>query len=97
MLLTHRLGAVHWLPQMATKAIVSKNGVEGEAPQVHRIRITLTSKNVKNLEKGEPEARWSLHSTWRHGAVGAHACAAAFERQLIYACCAVYNSQCAMT
>jgi small subunit ribosomal protein S20e len=23
------------------------------APQIHKIRITLTSKNVKNLEKGE--------------------------------------------
>lgn len=32
-------------------AIVKKAGVEEEAPQVHRIRITLTSKNVKNLEK----------------------------------------------
>ncbi|WPT15008.1 40S ribosomal protein S20 [Picochlorum sp. SENEW3] len=31
---------------------VTKPGVEeAEAPQVHRIRITLTSKNVKNLEK----------------------------------------------
>ena len=26
-------------------------GDEGDAPRVHRIRITLTSKNVKNLEK----------------------------------------------
>lgn len=32
-------------------AIIKKAGVEEEAPQVHRIRITLTSKNVKNLEK----------------------------------------------
>lgn len=32
-------------------AIVKKAGVEEDAPQVHRIRITLTSKNVKNLEK----------------------------------------------
>lgn len=39
---------------MATKPGVEKAGVEAEAPQVHRIRITLTSKNVKNLEKGEP-------------------------------------------
>lgn len=36
---------------MATKP-VGKAGVEEEAPAVHRIRITLTSKNVKNLEKG---------------------------------------------
>lgn len=36
---------------MATKP-VSKPGVEDDAPQVHRIRITLTSKNVKSLEKG---------------------------------------------
>ncbi|MEW5305917.1 MAG: hypothetical protein WDW38_009846 [Sanguina aurantia] len=34
---------------MAT--IAKKVGVEDDAPQVHRIRITLTSKNVKNLEK----------------------------------------------
>ena len=26
-------------------------GDEGDAPRVHRIRITLTSLNVKNLEK----------------------------------------------
>ncbi len=37
--------------QMATKPSM-KEGVE-EGPAVHRIRITLTSKNVKNLEKGE--------------------------------------------
>jgi hypothetical protein len=36
---------------MATKPV--KTGVEEEGPAVHRIRITLTSKNVKNLEKGE--------------------------------------------
>ncbi|GBF93448.1 ribosomal protein S1 [Raphidocelis subcapitata] len=30
---------------------VEKAGVETEAAQVHRIRITLTSRNVKNLEK----------------------------------------------
>ena len=37
--------------QMATKP-VAKEGVEVEGAQVHRIRITLTSRNVKNLEKG---------------------------------------------
>ena len=32
-----------------------KPGVEeAEAAPIHRIRITLTSRNVKNLEKGEP-------------------------------------------
>ncbi len=30
--------------------------VEGDAPQVHRIRITLTSQNVEALEKGESTA-----------------------------------------
>mmetsp|Transcript_14556 Transcript_14556/g.31709 ORF Transcript_14556/g.31709 Transcript_14556/m.31709 type:complete len:121 (+) Transcript_14556:88-450(+) len=35
---------------MATKP-AQKAGVEEEGPAVHRIRITLTSKNVKNLEK----------------------------------------------
>jgi len=31
---------------------VEKAGVEVEQEQVHRIRITLTSRNVKNLESG---------------------------------------------
>jgi hypothetical protein len=44
--------------QMATKP-VSKPGLEEEVAQVHRIRITLTSKNVKALEKGEQHARSS--------------------------------------
>ena len=29
-----------------------KKQVDGEEPKAHRIRITLTSKNVKSLEKG---------------------------------------------
>lgn len=37
----------------ALKPGAGKPGVE-EGEPVHRIRITLTSKNVKNLEKGEP-------------------------------------------
>lgn len=48
--------------QMATKAGVEKAGVEAEAPQVHRIRITLTSKNVKNLEKGKRSAKAAADS-----------------------------------
>ncbi|KAJ9526960.1 hypothetical protein QJQ45_025329 [Haematococcus lacustris] len=36
---------------MATKPAPGKLGVEEGGPAVHRIRITLTSKNVKNLEK----------------------------------------------
>jgi hypothetical protein len=43
------------LSQMATKP-VAKPGLEEEVAQVHRIRITLTSKNVKALEKGEQQA-----------------------------------------
>lgn len=39
--------------QMATKTLASKVGVEEGAAPIHRIRITLTSRNVKNLEKGE--------------------------------------------
>ena len=42
------------LLQMATtmKPTAVKQGVEeADAPQVHRIRITLTSRNVRNLEK----------------------------------------------
>ena len=34
-------------------------GTEGDAP-VHRIRITLTSRKVKELEKGEPHATTTL-------------------------------------
>ena len=37
---------------MATKTMAGKIGVEEGAAPIHRIRITLTSKNVKNLEKG---------------------------------------------
>jgi hypothetical protein len=40
---------------MATKP-VAKPGLEEEVAQIHRIRITLTSKNVKALEKGELQA-----------------------------------------
>jgi len=36
---------------MATKP-AAKPGLEEEVQQVHRIRITLTSKDVKSLEKG---------------------------------------------
>ena len=42
---------------MAAAAVIkpaTKPGVEeADAAPVHRIRITLTSKNVRNLEKGE--------------------------------------------
>lgn len=50
------------LPQMATKP-VSKPGLEEEVAQVHRIRITLTSKNVKALEKGEQQASSSTYAS----------------------------------
>mmetsp|Transcript_33394 Transcript_33394/g.94589 ORF Transcript_33394/g.94589 Transcript_33394/m.94589 type:complete len:122 (-) Transcript_33394:57-422(-) len=36
---------------MAMKPATSKPGVEEEQARVHRIRMTLTSRNVKNLEK----------------------------------------------
>lgn len=36
-------------------AYVKGKGLGQEEAHVHRIRITLTSKNVKNLEKGEIE------------------------------------------
>lgn len=51
-----------FLLQMATKPAAGKPGLEEELPQVHRIRITLTSKNVKALEKGEPEPHTQQHS-----------------------------------
>lgn len=38
---------------MAATKPAGKPGLEEDLPQVHRIRITLTSRNVKNLEKGE--------------------------------------------
>ncbi len=31
-----------------------QHGVEEPQEQIHKIRITLSSKNVKNLEKGTP-------------------------------------------
>jgi hypothetical protein len=46
---------------MATKP--AKAGVEADAPQEHRIRITLTSKNVKNLEKGARRVQ-SCNARW---------------------------------
>lgn len=49
------------LLQMAA-AIKPKQGVEEPVEQapIHRIRITLTSRNVKNLEKGERAGgRWA--------------------------------------
>ena len=36
----------------AMKPAAGKPGLEEEGSQIHRIRITLTSRNVKNLEKG---------------------------------------------
>ena len=41
---------------MATAAAAVGKDVKGDAPapvEIHRIRITLTSRNVKALEKGE--------------------------------------------
>lgn len=38
---------------MAATKPAGKPGLEEDLPQFHRIRITLTSRNVKNLEKGE--------------------------------------------
>ncbi len=38
----------------AIKPAAGKPGLEEEGSQIHRIRITLTSRNVKNLEKGTP-------------------------------------------
>jgi ribosomal protein S10 len=54
--------------QMATKP-VGKPGLEEEVAQVHRIRITLTSKNVKALEKGEQHRSTFAQPclVWTHG------------------------------
>lgn len=40
---------------MAMKPL-GKPGLEDDSSPIHRIRITLTSRNVKNLEKGAPWA-----------------------------------------
>merc|ERR1712226_151289 len=37
--------------KMSMKPAATKPGQEEEGPKVHRIRMTLTSRNVKNLEK----------------------------------------------
>jgi hypothetical protein len=47
-----RLLAVRW-NRMAMAMKPGKVGVEEAIETVHRIRITLSSKSVKNLEKGE--------------------------------------------
>jgi hypothetical protein len=53
---------------MALPIKPGKAGVEETIEQVHRIRITLSSKNVKNLEKGRVScASLSLPSSWRCG------------------------------
>merc|ERR1712137_132519 len=39
------------LTKMSMKPAPAKVGQEEEGPKVHRIRMTLTSRNVKNLEK----------------------------------------------
>jgi small subunit ribosomal protein S20e len=46
----------------ATKPAAGKPGLEESEVQTHRIRITLTSRNVKSLEKGElKETGWARH------------------------------------
>lgn len=38
----------------------TKQGLEEPAEQIHKIRITLSSKNVKNLEKGSGISVYSI-------------------------------------
>ncbi len=40
------------------KPAPGKVGVEEDSAPIHKIRITLTSKNVANLEKGALVLRW---------------------------------------
>ena len=40
-----------------------KEGLQEEA-QIHKIRITLTSRNVKSLEKGEWSSSWGQSCAW---------------------------------
>ena len=44
----------------AIKPAAGKPGLEEEGSQIHRIRITLTSRNVKNLEKGVSGSWYSI-------------------------------------
>ena len=44
----------------AIKPAAGKPGLEEEGSQIHRIRITLTSRNVKNLEKGTADSEYQL-------------------------------------
>lgn len=46
------------VPQPATRAQDLKKDVQAQEAQSHRIRITLTSRNVVNLEKGV--LRWCI-------------------------------------
>ena len=48
---------------MSAMKPAGKPGQEEDVSQIHRIRITLTSRNVKNLEKGEgplQKCGWAL-------------------------------------
>ena len=53
---------------MSALKALGKPGQEEDAAQVHRIRITLTSRNVKNLEKGEHQPSRHASITWHHPA-----------------------------
>ncbi len=52
--------------QMSALKAVGKPGQEEDVAQVHRIRITLTSRNVKNLEKGEQQPNHMRQSHAQH-------------------------------
>lgn len=57
------MGGTSRVKQMsAVKPAAGKPGMEEEAAPVHRIRITLTSRNVRNLETGMPSLP-QLHAT----------------------------------
>ena len=47
------MAATATAPPAFKPSALQKAGVEEDAASSHRIRITLTSRNVKNLEKGE--------------------------------------------
>ena len=52
-------------PQADAAALKSKALDEDPAAaKVHRIRITLTSRNVKNLEKGAQPPRHAHRASW---------------------------------
>ena len=59
---------------MSALKAVGKPGQEEDVAQVHRIRITLTSRNVKNLEKGTQQPSPHTPASIRRDRCPVHFC-----------------------